>query len=295
MSTILIIGANGQLGSEIKNLSSKYNAEFIFTDIDTLDIANKNDLSDFFKKHAIDYIVNCAAYTAVDKAESEPKLAELLNVLAVKNLVEIAQKYNSKLIHISTDYVFDGTSHIPYNEGDKTNPTSIYGQTKLQGELAIVNSDANAIIIRTSWLYSSFGGNFVKTILKYGIERDELNVVVDQIGTPTYAYDLAGAILQIANSSIKDASYFKKGIYHYSNEGACSWYDFAQEIISIKNVTCKINSTDTKNYPTPAKRPHYSILNKEKIKATFNITIPYWRESLKKCLHIINIDRQSAD
>ena len=285
MQNILVTGADGQLGSEIRNLASNYNNfNFIFTDVNNLDITNINDVEKFFVSHPIDYIVNCAAYTAVDKAETNQNSANLINVIGVKNLVSLSQKYSSKLIHISTDYVFDGTNHKPYVETDVTNPVSVYGKTKLDAEKIIINSSINAIIIRTSWLYSSYGNNFVKTMIKLGSERNELNVIFDQIGTPTYAFDLGKTILDIIAQSTENKNKFSQGIYHFSNQGVCSWYDFAIEIMKLANINCKINPIESKNYPTPAKRPFYSVLNKSKIQNTFNISIPYWKDSLRQCV-----------
>ena len=298
---ILVTGANGQLGSEIKylvtnNLTSNIkHLTFLFTDKNELDITNKEQIEDFLNKNSIDIIINCAAYTAVDKAEDEKELADLINHKAVEYLASNAKKRDIFLIHISTDYVFDGKNYRPYIETDKTNPQGVYGLTKLKGEEAFINSGAKGIIIRTSWVYSSFGHNFVKTMLRLS-DRKELNVVFDQIGTPTYARDLAEVILQILdvkcemlNSNNNLTSNIKHltsniEIYHYSNEGVCSWYDFAKAIFGIKGIDIKVNPIETKDYPTPAKRPHFSVLNKAKIKNEFNLEIPYWRESLKECL-----------
>ncbi|MFK5882069.1 MAG: dTDP-4-dehydrorhamnose reductase [Sulfurospirillum sp.] len=281
MNNILVTGSNGQLGSEIRELSSQYNYNFLFTDKDTLDITDEKTIKEFIEKNNIDLIINCAAYTAVDKAEDDEVNADKINHLAVKNLSEIAKDKNVKLIHISTDYVFDGKNYKPYNEDDVTQPNGIYGKTKLDGEKAMLGINPfNSIIIRTSWVYSSFGNNFVKTMLRLGRQRDELGVIFDQVGTPTYARDLAKAILdiipQIENKTVE--------IYHYSNEGALSWYDFAKAIFRLSEVDCKINPIETKDYPTPATRPHYSLLNKSKIKKEFDIEIPYWKDSLNECL-----------
>lgn len=287
MISVLVTGANGQLGSELHeliNYNSLSDCRFIFTDINTLDITDKILIEDFIKNNNINLILNCAAYTAVDKAETETDKATLINTIAPSYLAEAAEKNNAKLIHISTDYVFDGTSSIPYKEDDFTNPKSAYGLTKLGGESAILNLLPESIIIRTSWLYSAFGNNFVKTILKYGKERGELNVVCDQVGSPTYAYDLAKVIVKIIESSYTVPSGFKPGIYHYTNEGVCSWYDFAKEILSLSGISCIVNPIETKDYPLPAKRPSYSIFNKSKIKSSFNITIPYWKDSLRECI-----------
>ena len=282
MYNILVTGSNGQLGSEIKALSGNYSDnQFFFTDVAELDITNKKQIRAFVAQNNINIIINCAAYTAVDKAESEAVLADKINHLAVKNLAAIAQEFNCKLVHISTDYVFDGANHLPYVETDATNPQSVYGSTKLAGELAMQSINPNnSIIIRTSWVYSSFGTNFVKTMLKLSKDRTELNVIDDQIGTPTYARDLAQVILEI----LPKLKHEKVAIYHYSNEGVCSWYDFARVIFELTNISCKVNPITTAQYPTVAKRPQYSILDKTKIKDAFKITIPYWRDSLSGCL-----------
>ncbi|AEA34647.1 dTDP-4-dehydrorhamnose reductase [Hippea maritima] len=286
---VLVTGANGQLGSEIKylvknNLTSNIkHLTFFFTDKDKLDITKKEEIEKFVKEKDIDLIINCAAYTAVDKAEEEKELSDLINHQAVKYLANISKENDITLIHISTDYVFDGKNYKPYKEDYKTNPQGIYGLTKLKGEEAFINSGARGIIIRTSWVYSTFGHNFVKTMLRLK-DRSELNVVFDQVGTPTYARDLAKAILEIIDKNYEKLNNFKAEIFHFSNEGICSWYDFAKAIFDIKSIDIKINPIETKDYPTPAKRPYYSVLNKNKIKKEFNIEIPYWRESLKKML-----------
>lgn len=281
---ILITGAKGQLGNEIKDISGSYDLKFLFTDIEELDLTNKKDLDLFLSENNVDFIINCSAFTAVDDAESNEDEARLINKDAVRNLVDCSEKYSIKLIHISTDYVFDGKSFIPYKEDHPTNPQTIYGKTKLEGEQEILNSDIQALIIRTSWLYSAYGKNFVKTILRLGNERPDLSVVYDQKGTPTYAGDLGKAILEIVSQCIVNPEMFIKGIYNYSNEGVCSWYDLAIEIINIANINCIINPIETKDYPTPAIRPPYSVLNKEKIRTTFGLTIPYWKDSLKVCI-----------
>jgi len=298
---ILVTGSNGQLGSEIKNLTQNLafniqNFNFYFTDKNNLDITNRLKIEEFIIKNKIDIIINCAAYTAVDKAQTEEELANTINNLAVKYLAKISKERDIALIHISTDYVFDGKNYKPYIEADPTNPQSIYGKTKLAGEKAILSIDPpNSLIIRTSWLYSEFGNNFVKTILRLGKEKDSLKVVYDQIGTPTYAKDLAKVILQIIQNSklvrVKQQLRTKEDkiqnstqIYHYSNEGVCSWFDFAKEIIKMANIKCKVKPIQTKEYPTPADRPHYSLLNKAKIKNDFGIDIPYWKDSLYQCL-----------
>ena len=286
MRNILITGAKGQLGNEIKVLDKIFkNLSFIYTDIEELNITNINELDTFFRTNLVEFIVNCAAYTAVDKAESEPDKAELINATAVKNLRQIAEKYNCYLIHISTDYVFDGQGYMPYKEIDRTNPQSVYGKSKLKGEQALEGYE-KGIIIRTSWLYSSFGNNFVKTILRLAKEKDELKVVFDQVGTPTYAADLVKAIITIVQQTFENSEKFVSGIYHFSNEGICSWYDFAKEIMDIEKLECKIIPIESKDFPTAAKRPFYSVLNKEKIKSTYNIEIPFWKDSLRECLKL---------
>jgi len=278
---ILVTGASGQLGSEIRELSSNYEYNFFFTSRDELDISNESSVNSFVKLNNIDTIINCAAYTAVDKAEDEIEIATKINHYALKNLANICLDSSIKLVHISTDYVFDGKNFKPYLETDTTNPQSVYGQTKLDAESEILNiNPANSIIIRTSWVYSSFGNNFVKTMLRLANVRDELGVIYDQVGTPTYARDLAKTILDIVpNINNRDVE-----IFNYSNEGVLSWYDFAKEIMKMAKLECTINPIETKDYPTPATRPNYSLLNKSKIKNYYNITIPFWKDSLKECL-----------
>lgn len=288
MKKILITGSKGQLGNDLKQCIDTSKYQPIFTDKEELDITDETQLFQFFNRLKIDYIINCAAYTAVDNAEKDEKTAYKINAEAPALIAEIASKQKIKLIHISTDYVFNGLSYTPYREENPTNPLSVYGKSKLKGEKAILNSGCQYVIIRTSWLYSSFGHNFVKTMMRLGNERKELNVVYDQIGTPTYAADLAQACIEIIQKTEQKQIEFKKGIYHFSNEGVCSWYDFAQNIMQYLNLDCKINPIETKNFPTPAKRPFYSLLNKEKIKQTFQIEIPYWHDSLIKCLNLIN-------
>lgn len=279
---ILVTGANGQLGSEIRLLANENKSDsFTFVDVDELDISDYKKLEIFFKKNKFEVVINCAAYTAVDKAEKDKEKAVAINATAVKYLTEFTSSQKALLMHVSTDYVFDGKNFKPYVETDLTNPRSIYGKTKLDGEVEVLFNAYKAIVIRTSWLYSSFGNNFVKTILKAGKEKPELNVVSDQIGTPTYAADLAKAILEIIP---KVKSNLKFEIYNYSNEGVCSWFDFAKEIVAIEGLKCRINPIETKDYPTDAQRPHYSVLNKSKIKKDYNITIPYWKDSLAICL-----------
>lgn len=294
MLNILVTGSNGQLGSEIRELVDvstvtgeaeathpREKTQFFFTDRTTLDITDPHAITNFVNSNNINVIINCAAYTAVDKAESDEIIADKINHLAVKYLAQISKEKNIKLIHISTDYVFDGTNHMPYKEDDQVNPNGVYGKTKLDGETAMIAiNPANSIIIRTSWVYSSFGANFVKTMLRLGKEKESLGVIFDQVGTPTYARDLAKAILEIMPKIHND----KIEIYNYTNEGVLSWYDFAKEIMRMSKSTCQVNPIETKEYPTPATRPHYSLLNKSKIKKEFNIIIPYWKDSLDECL-----------
>jgi dTDP-4-dehydrorhamnose reductase len=281
---ILVTGSNGQLGSELRKLSLNYNYKFYFTISKNLDISNHQKIRNFIIENNIDTIINCAAYTAVDKAEEEKELANKINHIDVKNLAMLSNEFGIKLIHISTDYIFDGKSFKPYNEEDTVNPNSIYGSSKLDGEKAILDYNLkNSIIIRTSWVYSSFGNNFVKTMIKLGKDKNELDVIFDQVGTPTYARDLAKTILDIL-PNIKNK---KVEIYNYSNEGVLSWYDFAKEIMKMAKIDCTINPIETFQYLTPAKRPHYSLLNKSKIKKEFNITIPYWKDSLDECLKVM--------
>jgi len=278
---ILVTGSNGQVGSEIKELEKDYPYNFFFTTRDNIDITSKDSLRNFCQTNNINVIINCAAYTAVDKAQSDEINADLINRKAVKKLALVSQELNIKLIHISTDYVFDGKNFKPYCEEFQTNPQSIYGKTKLDGENEMRDiNPKNSIIIRTSWIYSYYGNNFVKTMLRLGKEKEELGVIFDQIGTPTYAKDLAKIILDI----VPQIDNQKVEIYNYSNEGVLSWYDFAKEIMKMAKLNCKINPIETYQYPTPAKRPHFSLLNKNKIKSTFNIEIPYWKDGLDDCL-----------
>jgi len=280
---ILITGSNGQLGSEIKNIADDFSQfSFFFTDVDKLDITNEKHVFDFVNTNNIDFIINCAAYTAVDKAEEDQIMAHKINVIGTKNLKNAAKNKNIPLIHISTDYVFDGKNHKPYKETNPTSPQSIYGKTKLDGELAILDYK-KAVIIRTSWLYSIFGNNFVKTIIKIATKNDQIKVVSDQIGSPTNAADLAFASLKITEQ-IFEKDEVDGGIYHFSNEGVCSWYDFAKNIISLKSITCDIKAVNSDEFPRPAPRPFYSVLDKSKIKSTFNLSIPHWTDSLKLVL-----------
>ncbi len=282
MIDILVTGAYGQLGSEIKELSSNYpHYRFDFTDADTLDISDEQNIKSYFENFKPQVLINCAAYTAVDKAEEEITFAELINVHAPANLARQCNSIDALLIHVSTDYVFSGKAFQPYKESDITDPVSVYGKTKLDGENAIRANSKKSIIIRTSWLYSYYGKNFVKTMLKLAHDRGELRVIADQIGSPTYAADLAKVILDIIPQSMKIQT---NETFHYTNEGVLSWYDFAVAIMELSGLKCKVTPIETKDYPTPAARPSYSVMNKSKIKSTFGVEIPYWRHSLKLCI-----------
>lgn len=275
---ILITGSNGQLGSEIRVLSENSEHRFFFTDVAELDITDRDAIDGYIVDNKIDTIVNCAAYTNVDKAEDDVELADKINHLAVKNLAEASKKYAVELVHISTDYVFDGTKNFPYLETDPTAPLGVYGKTKLDGESAVINSGCAYLIIRTSWLYSTFGNNFVKTMRRLTTEKESLKVVFDQVGTPTYAGDLAHAILKIIESGkLSDNS----GIYHFSNEGVCSWYDFAIEIRDLFGNECDVQPCHSDEFPSKVTRPKFSVLDKTKIKKTFGLKIPHWKYSLE--------------
>jgi len=283
MQTILITGSHGQLGNEMQQTARRFpQFNYLYTDIEELDICDKAALDAFVKANAVNVIVNCAAYTAVDKAEDDVELCYKINADAVRNIGEIAAENNLKVVHVSTDYVFDGTNHIPYTEDQPVCPATVYGKSKLAGEQALLKTCKQAVILRTAWLYSSFGNNFVKTMMKLGTERDSLNVIFDQIGTPTYAADLADAIMRIISSKN-----FVPGIYHFSDEGVCSWYDFTKSIHRLAGITCDVRPIETKDYPARAPRPHYSVLNKAKIKSTYGIVIPHWEESLERCIKIL--------
>lgn len=306
---ILVTGKNGQLGQSLQklvedsslSLGMTAGMEFTFVGRDELDLTCSESIDAFFNNQRFDAIINCAAYTAVDKAESESKLADQINHIAVAQLAEIAKQQAIPLIHISTDYVFNGQGFKPCVETDTTDPQNVYGLTKLKGEQAMQASGCAGAIIRTSWVYSEFGNNFVKTMMRLGKERDSLNVIFDQIGSPTYAGDLAAAILAMVDYFLRNRSQVqlgnevsKKGaeIYHYSNEGVCSWYDFAKAIFELSDISCQVNPIETKDYPTPAKRPHYSLMNKTKIKLDLpNLMIPYWRDSLKTCLKELEVSK----
>jgi dTDP-4-dehydrorhamnose reductase len=287
MAVILVTGANGQLGNELKVVSRNfYGYDFIFTDIDTIDLTNPIQVSELIKKSQPDWIINCAAYNLVDKAESEPEIAMSVNALAVKNIADVIHGSECRFIHISSDYVYDGKTSVPYNEISQTNPLSSYGRSKLAGEkYALLHS--GTMVIRTSWLYSSFGINFVKTILRHAGEKPSLGVVFDQTGSPTYAADLAEAIMFIISGVIRNHFALKSGIYNYSNEGVCSWYDFAIEIINEAGLDCKVNPVLTKDYRQVANRPAYSVMDKNKIKENYGLFIPHWRRSLKLCLKLL--------
>lgn len=285
MHRILVTGSNGQLGSEIRELTKNDGTNvYFYTDVSELDITDKSAVNKFIENHLIDIVVNSAAYTQVDKAEEEEKTAFLINATAPGNLAEACKKYDATLFHISTDYVFDGSNNVPYIETESTSPLGVYGRSKLEGEEFIQQSGCNYLIIRTSWLYSSFGNNFVKTIARLSSEKDELKVVFDQIGTPTYARDLATVIFAIIqNDQFKD----RKGVYHYSNEGVCSWYDFAKAINDLFGNNCNIIPCHSDEFPAKVPRPHYSVLDKTNIKNDFSIEIGYWKDSLCKCVELL--------
>jgi dTDP-4-dehydrorhamnose reductase len=281
MYKVLVTGVTGQLGSEIQSVSPNYPFEFFFKDSKSLDITDKTKVYEFLKSNNVNAIINCAAYTAVDRAETETENADAVNHLAVKHLAESSKELNITLVHVSTDYVFNGESFQPYTEDSVSHPQSVYGATKRAGEEAMISLQVpNSIIIRTSWVYSTFGKNFVKTMRRMGSEKSEINVVADQIGTPTYARDLAICILDI----LPKISTNETRVYHFSDEGVCSWYDFAIAIMEMSGYSCRVNPIPSIQYPTPAKRPFYSVLSKSKIKEDFGVKIPHWRESLKKCI-----------
>jgi dTDP-4-dehydrorhamnose reductase len=285
MPKIMLTGSNGQLGHEFRELaSSNKEYDFIFTDIEELDITKEEDLEEFFSVNKPDILINCAAYTAVDKAESDPETALLINAKAVGTLTAICQKFKCYPVHISTDYIFEGQTCKPIAENDPVGPLSLYGKSKLNGERNFAMNTDKGLVIRTSWLYSAFGNNFVKTILKLGKERDELKVVFDQTGSPTWARDLAETILFILPEVIRKNSI---EIYHFSNEGVCSWFDIAVASLKIAGINCKVSPILTNEYPMPAPRPAYSVLNKARIRKSFGIEIPYWRTSLEHCIRQI--------
>jgi len=276
----LITGSNGQLGNELRLLLG---GKAVYADVNDLDITNEKEVASFFQRGHFDFVINCAAHTAVDKAEDEFELADRINRLGPALLA----KYGKHIIQVSTDYVFDGTAHLPYKEEDAVNPVSVYGSTKLAGEEAVLAEAETAVVIRTAWLYSSFGANFVKTMRRLGAERDSLGVIFDQIGTPTYAADLAAAIVAML-PQIKPGT---KEVYHYSNEGVASWYDFASAIMAESGLSCTVRPLETSEYPTKATRPAYSVLNKAKIRRDFGIVIPHWMDGLKRC--IVELNKQA--
>lgn len=281
MKHILVTGCNGQLGSELQQLAPKYDdtCRFHFTDIQELDITDRKAIYSFIEQHRIGIVINCAAFTAVDKAESNEELCDLLNNIAPGYLAEAVASVGGTMIQVSTDYVFDGESYLPYKEEDNTNPQTVYGRTKLAGEENVIRTCPGSMVIRTAWLYSTFGNNFVKTMIRLGKERDALGVVSDQLGSPTYARDLARAIMQIVEHGIVP------GVYHFTNEGACTWYDFTKAIHRLEGIdNCKVSPIHTEDYPVPAKRPHYSVLDKSKIKNTFHLDIRWWEDALKECI-----------
>lgn len=284
---ILITGAGGQLGSELRDLHTEHpDHRFFFTDVAELDITDRDAVERYVRDHGIGLLVNCAAFTAVDKAETAGDIVDLLNHRAPAMLAAVMQAAGGAMIHVSTDYVFDGTACVPYTEDVSTCPTSAYGRTKLAGEEAVLHECPGAVVVRTAWLYSTHGNNFVKTMLRLGAERPELGVVFDQIGTPTYARDLAEAILTMVERGLRP------GIYHFTDEGVCSWYDFAREIHRLAGITsCHVRPLHTAEYPTPACRPHYSVLDKTKIKQTYGIHIPWWQDSLRECVARLNLIR----
>ena len=281
MKQILVTGCKGQLGNEIQLLAPKYaeTCHFFFTDKEELDITNRKAVYAFIEQNHISIVINCAAFTAVDKAEDNAELCDLLNHVAPGYLAEAVASVGGSMIQVSTDYVFDGTGCTPYKEDDATNPQTVYGRTKLAGEESVIRSCAGSMVIRTACLYSTFGNNFVKTMIRLGKERDALGVVFDQIGSPTYARDLARSIMQIVDKGIIP------GVYHFTNEGVCSWYDFTRAIHRLEGIdSCKVSPIHTEDYPVPAQRPHYSVLDKSKIKETFGIDIRWWEDALKECI-----------
>jgi len=283
MTTILITGSNGQLGNEMQQAAVRFpDFNYIYTDVAELDICDKSALDAFVKANNVNVIVNCAAYTAVDKAEDDVELCYKINRDAVRNIAEVATENKVKVVHVSTDYVFDGTNYLPYTEDMPVCPATVYGKSKLEGEQALLENCKESVILRTAWLYSSFGNNFVKTMMRLGTERDSLGVIFDQVGTPTYAADLADAIMQLLSSDT-----FVPGIYHFSDEGVCSWYDFTKTIHRVANITCDVKPIETKDYPARTPRPHFSVLNKGKIKSTYGISIPHWEVSLEKCIQLL--------
>jgi dTDP-4-dehydrorhamnose reductase len=284
MDKILITGSNGQLGSSFKKIAKDYDFDFTFTDVDELDITNEKAIDSFLKDKGFSFLVNCAAYTAVDKAEDDYNKALLLNATAPYLLAKYCKKYSVQMIHVSTDYVFNGNNSTPYTSKDKPNPNTVYGKTKLEGERRVLDVNPTAKIIRTAWLYSEFGNNFVKTMIRLGKEKQTLNVVFDQIGTPTFATDLSIAIMKMI---IKKDIASLQSIFHFTNEGVCSWYDFAKKIMEKKDLHCNVMPILSKDYPTKTPRPHYSVLDKSEIKQALNTSIPHWEDSLMICLKLL--------
>ena len=290
MKSILITGSDGQLGREIQGLSYTHvykGYKFYYTDIDTLDITSNEKVNQFFEQNSVDCLINCAAYTGVDEAESEPDAAMQVNARAVEILAKACAGNNARMFHVSTDYVFDGASPVPYREDDIASPISVYGKTKHEGEKAVLNYE-HGTVVRTSWLYSPHGKNFFNTVLSLSSEKDQLNMIYDQVGTPTYARDLARILLSMADSSLSGKITDISGIFHYSNEGVASWYDFALEIVMMTGAHCRISPIETDLYPLPARRPHFSVMNKTKIRSLLSIDIPHWKESLKSCIDQLN-------
>ncbi len=286
MSTILVTGSNGQLGSELQELASQFpDHQFLFTNSESLDICDEETVKAFFAQHQIDYCINCAAYTAVDKAESNNEAAYAVNVNGAQYLAQACAKQNAVLLHLSTDYVYHNNQNTPFKEEDTVNPQGVYAATKLLGEQAAQMANPLTVVIRTSWVYSSYGNNFVKTMLRLGAERDALSVVYDQIGTPTYAKDIAQALLKVINTfQVTESPAKLCGVYHFSNEGVTSWYDFAHAIFEEANLACALTAIESVAYPTPAKRPPFSLLHKGKIKSVFDVKVRHWREALRDCL-----------
>lgn len=285
--TIIVTGASGQVGNELKQQINKLNQfEFIFTDVKEMDITDETMVDEVFEKYKPAYCLNCAAYTAVDNAESNEIFASKINTGGAVNLASACMKHEAHLIHLSTDYVYHNEVNRPLIETDSTQPRGVYAKTKLSGDFAVLKMNPEFTVIRTSWVYSSFGHNFVKTMIRLGQEKEQLNIVFDQVGTPTYAKDLASAMLHIINQLETKAVKKEEagGIFHFSNEGVTGWYDFALAIFDLEGIDCNVSPIESKAYPTPAARPHYSLLNKEKIKTTFDLSIPHWRTSLKSCL-----------
>lgn len=287
MMNILVTGANGQLGNEMRRVSAGSQNHYLFTDVNELDITDLNAVRSMMKQERVNVIVNCAAYTNVDKAEDDSAMADLLNNRAVENLAIAAKEADATLVHISTDYVFRGDRNIPCRETWETDPLGVYGKTKLEGERSLIATGCKYLIFRTAWLYSPFGKNFVKTMQQLTATKDSLKVVFDQVGTPTYAGDLAALIYKLVEENLLH----HQGIYHFSNEGVCSWYDFAREISELSGNRCDIQPCHSDEFPSRVERPHFSVLDKTKVKETFGIKIPYWKDSLKKCISELETEK----